>query len=71
MLLAVLFWRIARLDLALVPTHPDRAGGLGFLERVPPLFAPVALAVGCVVRAARWAHDATTTASPCRRSRRR
>lgn len=56
-LLAVLFWRIARLDLALVPTHPDRVGGLGFLERVPPLFAPVALAVGCVV-ASRWAHDA-------------
>jgi hypothetical protein len=56
-LLAVLFWRIARLDLALVPTHPDRAGGLGFLERVPPLFAPVPLAIGCVV-ASRWAHDA-------------
>jgi hypothetical protein len=56
-LLAVLFWRIARLDLALVPTHPDRVGGLGFLERVPPLFAPVPLAIGCVV-ASRWAHDA-------------
>jgi hypothetical protein len=56
-LLAVLFWRIARLDLALVPTHPDRAGGLGFLERVPPLFAPVPFAIGCVV-ASRWAHDA-------------
>jgi hypothetical protein len=53
----VLFWRIARLDLALVPTHPDRVGGLGFLERVPPLFAPVPLAIGCVV-ASRWAHDA-------------
>ena len=56
-LLTVLLWRIARLDLALVPTHPDRAGGLGFLERVPGVFAPVALAIGCVV-AARWAHDA-------------
>lgn len=56
-LLTVLLWRIARLDLALVPTHPDRAGGLGFLERVPAVFAPVALAIGCVV-AARWAHDA-------------
>jgi hypothetical protein len=50
-------WRIGRLDLALVPTHPDRAGGLGFLERVPPLFAPVPLAIGCVI-ASRWAHDA-------------
>jgi hypothetical protein len=56
-LLAVLFWRIGRIDLALVPTHPDRAGGLGFLERVPPLFAPVPLAIGCVL-ASRWAHDA-------------
>jgi hypothetical protein len=56
-LLFVLLWRIARLDLAIVPTHPDRAGGLGFLERLPPLFAPVALALG-VVLAARWAHDA-------------
>jgi hypothetical protein len=24
-------WSVARLDLQLVPTHPDRAGGLGFL----------------------------------------
>jgi hypothetical protein len=30
----VLFWRIAHLDLHLVPTHPVRAGGLGFLGRV-------------------------------------
>ncbi len=56
-LLAVLLWRIARLELAFVPTHPDRAAGLGFLERVPPLFAPVVLAVGCVL-ASRWAHEA-------------
>lgn len=53
----VLLRRIARLDLAIVPTHPDRAGGLGFLERLPVVFAPVALAIG-VVLAARWAHDA-------------
>jgi len=25
-------WRLSRLDLRLVPTHPDRAGGLGSLE---------------------------------------
>ncbi len=36
-LLCVLFHRIARLDLALVPTHPDRDGGLGFLEATPVL----------------------------------
>ena len=56
-LVFLLLWRIARLDLSIVPTHPDRTGGLGFLERLPAVFAPVALAIG-VVLAARWAHDA-------------
>lgn len=36
---SVLLWRISRLDLELVPTHPDRAGGLGFLEDVPIIFS--------------------------------
>jgi hypothetical protein len=57
LLLTMLLRRLARLDLALVPTHPDRAGGLGFLAPLPQVFAPLALAVGAVV-AARWAHDA-------------
>lgn len=56
-LLAVLLWRVARLDLSLVPTHPDRAAGLGFLERLPSVFAPLAFAFGAVL-ASRWAHDA-------------
>jgi hypothetical protein len=56
-LLTVLFWRIARLDLSIVPTHPDRTGGLAFLERLPTAFATVVLAIGTVV-ASRWAHDA-------------
>lgn len=56
-LLASLLARIARLDLALVPSHADRAGGLGFLERLPAAFAPLALAVS-IVLASRWAHDA-------------
>jgi len=56
-LLASLLWRIARLDLSLVPTHPDRAAGLGFLEWLPATFAPLAFAVG-VVLASRWGHDA-------------
>jgi hypothetical protein len=56
-LMSVLMWRVARLELSLVPTHPDRAGGLGFLERLPGGFAPLALAMGCVL-ASRWAHDA-------------
>lgn len=56
-LLAWLLARIARIELVLVPSHADRAGGLGFLERLPGAFAPLALAVS-VVLASRWAHDA-------------
>lgn len=56
-LVFLLLWRIGRLDLSIVPTHPDRTGGLGFLQRLPMIFAPVALAIG-VVLASQWAHDA-------------
>jgi hypothetical protein len=56
-LLAGLLASIARLDLALVPSHADRTGGLGFLQRLPAVFAPLALALG-IVLASRWAHDA-------------
>lgn len=55
-LLALLFARIAGLGLSIVPTHPDRLGGLGFVERIPVAFAPVVLAIGAVL-AARWTHD--------------
>lgn len=55
-LLGWLLARIARLPLAIVPTHPDRAGGLGFLADLPRFFAPVALGISAVA-AARWAHD--------------
>jgi hypothetical protein len=55
-LLCVLFRRIASLELALVPTHPDGAAGLGFLESTPFLFSPVVLGISAVF-ASRWAHD--------------
>jgi hypothetical protein len=55
-LISVLFLRISRLDLALVPTHPDGNGGLGFLARVPTLFAPVVFAMSAVL-ASRFGHD--------------
>jgi hypothetical protein len=38
-------WRVSRLELRLVPTHPDRAGGLGFLEVVQTEFTPLVLAI--------------------------
>lgn len=55
-LLALLLARIARLPLAFVPTHPDGAGGLGFLAGLPRAFTPVAFAVAAVA-AARWGHS--------------
>jgi hypothetical protein len=55
-IVSVVFWRIAHLDLQLVPTHPDRAGGLGFLGRIPLIYSPVVLALSAVI-AAHWAHQ--------------
>ena len=56
LLVVILFARIGRLDLALVPTHPDRAGGLDFVQALPGAFAPVSLALSAVI-SAQWAHD--------------
>jgi hypothetical protein len=47
-LLFLLLRGIARLPLAIVPSHADRHGGLGFLERIPIVFAPVLLALSAV-----------------------
>jgi hypothetical protein len=49
--------RISKLDLVLVATHPDRAGGLGFLRDLPVAFAPLSFALSAVM-ASRWPHDA-------------
>ena len=42
-------WQVSRIPLALVPTHPDRCGGLGFLATVGQMFTPVLLAQGIVL----------------------
>ena len=39
-------WQVARLDLRLVPVHPDLAGGLGFVATSMQGFSPVAFALG-------------------------
>ena len=39
-------WRVSRLDLELEATHPDRAGGLGFLGDSISAFVPLAAAQG-------------------------
>ena len=55
-LLFVLLKRIARLDLSIVPTHPDGSGGLGFVKDMPKAFSLPAFAASAVV-ASRLAHD--------------
>jgi hypothetical protein len=38
-------WRVSRINLHLIPGHPDRAGGLGMLEAVHERFTPLVAAL--------------------------
>ena len=42
-------WQVSRIELSLVPTHPDRVGGLGFLSKTVYAFAPLAVAHGALL----------------------
>jgi len=42
-------WQVSRIDLSLVPTHPDRVGGLGFLSNTVFAFIPLALMAGVIL----------------------
>ena len=42
-------WQVSRLKLALVPIHPDRVGGLGFLSQTVYAFALLVAAHGAMV----------------------
>ena len=42
-------WQVSRIELTLVPTHPDRSGGLGFLALVGYAFSPLLVAQGALV----------------------
>jgi hypothetical protein len=55
-LVILLFHRISKLELSLVPSHPDRCGGLGFLKKLPMAMFLVTLAVSSVI-ASSWMHD--------------
>jgi hypothetical protein len=55
-LLVLFLARLGKLKLSFVPSHPDRLGGLGFLERLPVAFAPVSLALSATI-SSRWAHE--------------
>jgi hypothetical protein len=42
-------WHVTRCRLSLVPTHPDHAGGLGFLSITVVAFAPLLMAHGALL----------------------
>jgi hypothetical protein len=42
-------WRVSRLNLHLIPTHPDRAGGLAFLGTSVYGFSPILFAQGALL----------------------
>ncbi len=42
-------WYVSRLNLHLVPTHPDRCAGLGFLGRTAYTFGPILFAEGALL----------------------
>ena len=52
-------WRVSRLDLRLIPGHPDRAGGLGPLEGVHERFTPLVAALS-VLESASLAESIST-----------
>ncbi|MGE5217767.1 MAG: hypothetical protein ACM3SP_12265, partial [Chloroflexota bacterium] len=42
-------WHVSRIELSLIPTHPDRVGGLGFLANTVYAFMPLAVAHGVIL----------------------
>lgn len=42
-------WQVSRMELSLIPTHPDRVGGLGFLSSTVYAFVPLAVAHGALL----------------------
>jgi hypothetical protein len=42
-------WQVSRIPLGLIPTHPDRVGGLGFLANTAYAFAVLAVAHGALL----------------------
>ena len=44
-----LLWQVSRIELNLLPTHPDRVGGLGFLANTVYAFIPVLTAHGALL----------------------
>ncbi len=55
-LVTLWFSKLARVGLSLVPTHPDRMGGMSMVQTMPAAFTPFTLAASSVLAAA-WAHQ--------------
>lgn len=49
-------YKLSRLNLKLIPTHPDGHGGLGFLGLTPAAFTPVIFAATCAIGST-WRHE--------------
>jgi hypothetical protein len=44
-------WRVSRINLNLIPSHPDKCGGLGFLGKSSYAFGPILFAQGTLLSA--------------------
>jgi hypothetical protein len=42
-------WQVSRIELSLIPTHPDRSGGMGFLAFTVYAFIPLLMAHGALL----------------------
>jgi hypothetical protein len=42
-------WQVSSIELSLIPTHPDRVGGLGFLASISFAFTPIVMAHGALL----------------------
>ena len=42
-------WQVSRIELNLIPTHPDRSAGLGFLSSISYAFMPLLMAQGTLL----------------------
>lgn len=58
-----ILWRLARLDLWLSPIHPDRAGGLGYLDVVQFHFLPLVAGIS-IIQAAGLAEEFAAKSAP-------
>jgi hypothetical protein len=56
LLVILLFRRFVKLGLNLIASHPDNLGSLGFIEKLPRAFVPLAFAMSCVI-CGQFAHE--------------